>query len=215
MNLFRILADLSHLLSIFILLHTIETKKSVSGILFKTQVLYSVVFICRYLDLFFSYILLYNTLMKIFFIALLCYIVYLMVNKFHVLTNQQPSNDGFPVQYLVAGAAVMALIFTHLYHPVELLWSFSLWLESVAIFPQLFMLQKTGEADALTAHYIFALGLYRALYIPNWFWRYYVEHNKLDKIALAAGIIQTLVYSDFFYIYYQKVIRALKAELPV
>ena len=43
-----------------------------------------------------------------------------------------------------------------------MLWAFSIWLEAVAILPQLFMLQRTGEAETITTHYLFALGAYRA-----------------------------------------------------
>ena len=34
------------------------------------------------------------------------------------------------------------------------------------------MLQRTGEAETITTHYLAALGAYRALYIPNWIYRY-------------------------------------------
>lgn len=84
-----------------------------------------------------------------------------------------------------------------------MLWAFSIWLESVAILPQLFMLQRTGEAETITTHYLFALGAYRALYIPNWVYRYFTE-GHFDVISVIAGIIQTVLYSDFFYIYYTK-----------
>ena len=86
---------------------------------------------------------------------------------------------------------------------VQMLWAFSIWLESVAILPQLFMLQRTGEAETITTHYLFALGLYRALYIPNWIWRYFAE-SWFDIIAVVAGLVQTVLYSDFFWIYYTK-----------
>jgi ER lumen protein retaining receptor len=66
--------------------------------------------------------------------------------------------------------------------------------------PQLFMLSKTGEAETITAHYLFALGSYRALYILNWVYRYYVE-TFFDPIAVVAGIVQTVLYADFFYLY--------------
>ena len=85
----------------------------------------------------------------------------------------------------------------------KILWSFSIWLESVAILPQLFMLQRTGEAETITTHYLFALGLYRALYIPNWLYRYFAE-GFVDQIAWVAGLVQTVLYSDFFWIYYTK-----------
>lgn len=52
------------------------------------------------------------------------------------------------------------------------MWSFSIYLEAVAIFPQLFILQRTGEAESITTHYLAALGIYRGLYIPNWIYRY-------------------------------------------
>ena len=48
------------------------------------------------------------------------------------------------------------------------MWTFSIYLEAVAILPQLFMVSKTGEAESITSHYLFALGSYRALYIINW-----------------------------------------------
>lgn len=80
----------------------------------------------------------------------------------------------------------------------EVLWAFSIYLEAVAILPQLFMLQRTGEAETITAHYLFALGLYRGLYIPNWIYRSMTE-DKTDGIALLAGIVQTLLYADFFW----------------
>src|SRR5215475_3295404 len=79
------------------------------------------------------------------------------------------------------------------------MWSFSIWLESVAILPQLFMIQRTGEADTITTHYLFALGLYRALYIPNWIYRYFAE-NYWDPIAVFAGIVQVCVDLLFFWL---------------
>ena len=84
-----------------------------------------------------------------------------------------------------------------------MLWAFSIWLESVAILPQLFMVQRTGTAETITTHYIFALGAYRALYIPNWIYRYFTS-KFWDPLSVIAGIIQTILYSDFFYIYYTK-----------
>lgn len=49
-----------------------------TGLSFKTQALYVTVFVARYLDLFYDFVSLYNTLMKIFFIASTCYVLYLM-----------------------------------------------------------------------------------------------------------------------------------------
>lgn len=48
-------------------------------------------------------------------------------------------------------------------------------------------------------------------------WRYlhrYFTEDKIDLIAVIAGIVQTALYSDFFYIYYTKVLKGQKFELP-
>lgn len=130
--------------------------------------------------------------------------------------TNDPNVDTFRVQYLLGGAAVLAIVWPYKYTVSEILWTFSIWLESVAILPQLFMLQRTGEAETITTHYLFALGLYRALYIPNWIWRYFMEPNhRVDYIAILAGIVQTVLYSDFFWIYYQRVLKGKKFKLPV
>ena len=124
-----------------------------------------------------------------------------MVNEYK--PTNDPTLDTFKVQYLFGGAAALGILFPYKYEIMEILWTLSIWLESVAILPQLFMLQRTGEADNITTHYLFALGLYRALYIPNWLYRYFAE-GYVDPIPWVAGTVQTILYSDFFYIYWTK-----------
>lgn len=211
MNLFRLLGDLAHLASIFILVHKITVTRSCRGISFKTQALYVTVFVSRYLDLFFRWISLYNTLMKIFFIGSSCYILYLM--KYRYRPTHDPSIDTFRIEFLIGPCVLLGLIINYKFSVSEILWSFSIFLESVAILPQLFLLQRTGEAETITTHYLAALGVYRALYIPNWIYRYFTE-GVVDPIAVTAGIVQTGLYLDFFYVYFTKVLQGQKFELP-
>ncbi|CAE6428292.1 unnamed protein product [Rhizoctonia solani] len=211
MNIFRLLGDMSHLASILILLHKIQTTRSARGISFKTQALYVAVFLTRYIDLLTNFVSLYNTFMKIFFIASSIYILYLM--KFKYRSTNDPSIDTFKVEYLLGPSVVLALIFNYGFKFSEVLWAFSIYLEAVAIFPQLFMLQRTGEAETITTHYIAALGAYRALYVPNWIYRYWTE-GTVDPIAVIAGLVQTGLYIDFFYVYFTRVMQGEKFELP-
>jgi ER lumen protein retaining receptor len=128
--------------------------------------------------------------------------------------THDPNVDTFRVQYLLGGAFLLAIIYPYEYTFTEILWAFSIWLESVAILPQLFLLQRTGEAETITTHYLFALGIYRTLYIPNWLYRYFSD-GHWDGIAVIAGLVQTVLYSDFFWIYYTKVLKGKKFALPV
>lgn len=97
----------------------------------------------------------------------------------------------------------MLSILSDMHLILQVLWTFSIYLESVAILPQLFLVSKTGEAESITSHYLFALGTYRALYLLNWIYRYYFE-NHYDLIAIVAGVVQTVLYCDFFYLYITK-----------
>ncbi|KAI9273186.1 ER lumen protein retaining receptor-domain-containing protein [Helicostylum pulchrum] len=203
MNIFRLTADLMHLASIFILLAKIKQSRSCVGISLKTQFLFCIVFLTRYIDVIYKLHSVYNTGMKLFFLASSFYVLYLMKMKFNATYDH--NLDTFRPEYLLVFAAVLSVVFCYEYTVVEILWAFSIWLESVAILPQLFMLQRTGEAETITTHYIFALGAYRTLYLFNWVYRYYYEEKyKVDWIASVAGLLQTALYSDFFYIYYVK-----------
>ncbi|KAL2393495.1 ER lumen protein-retaining receptor [Exophiala dermatitidis] len=213
MNIFRLLADLSHLISIFILLHKMRVSNSCAGISFKSQALYFLVYVTRYLDLFWTFTdSAWNTIFKLIFLTSSAYTLYVMLNDYK--PTHDPNLDTFRVSYLTGGSAILAILFPYKYTVSEILWAFSIWLESVAILPQLFMLQRTGEAETITTHYLFALGIYRTLYIPNWIYRYFAE-GYFDPIAVIAGIIQTILYSDFFWVYYTKVLKGKSFKLPV
>jgi hypothetical protein len=80
---------------------------------------------------------------------------------------------------------------------------FSIYLEALAIVPQLIILQRYREVENLTAHYVFLLGIYRALYIVNWVYRSYHEvYYKHNWVVYTCGFVQTCLYVDFFYYYF-------------
>lgn len=194
---------MSHAVSIILLLHKIHDTKSISGLSFKTQALYALVFVTRYLDVFVRFISFYNSFMKLMFLGTSFYALYLMTKN----KNKGPAAniDTFKTEYLLGGSLILALIFPAQgkYTLINVPWTFSLWLESVAILPQLFMLQRTGQGESMTVHYIFSLGLYRAFYVFNWIYRYWFD-DWFSMTSFITGLIQTALYSDFFYVYYTK-----------
>lgn len=207
MNIFRLLGDSSHLLAIFILLIQMLRTRSCAGISGRSQLLYTLVFLARYLDLFTSYISAYNTIMKAVFIVCSMLTVFLIYVWWKNTYDQKC--DTFRIEFLVIPALILAFAINHDFSAMEIAWTFSIYLESVAILPQLFMLYKLGDAESITYYYLFWLGLYRALYIANWIYRYYTDHFY-DIIAIVAGCLQTFLYLDFFYLF---AIKAIKGEL--
>ncbi|KFP52306.1 ER lumen protein retaining receptor 3, partial [Cathartes aura] len=171
------------------------------GISGKSQILFALVFTTRYLDLFTTFISVYNTVMKVIFLICAYITVYMIYVKFRKTFDSE--NDSFRLEFLLVPVTGLSFLENHSFTPLEILWTFSIYLESVAILPQLFMISKTGEAETITTHYLFFLGLYRALYIANWVWRYHTE-NFYDQIAVVSGVVQTIFYCDFFYLYITK-----------
>ncbi|CAG5094134.1 Oidioi.mRNA.OKI2018_I69.XSR.g13278.t1.cds [Oikopleura dioica] len=211
MNVFRLAGDMSHLFAMILLISKIWTTKSVRGLSGKSQLLFLVVFLSRYLDLFTSYISIYNTCMKVIYILLSVATVYFIYGKFASTHNRE--DDKFRMIFIIVPALGLAFLIHHEFSAMEVLWTFSIYLESVAIIPQLQMIADTGEAEVITSHYLFFLGIYRFLYLGNWLYRY---HNEayFDKIVVVAGCIQTVLYLDFFYLYITKVLSGKRLTIP-
>lgn len=77
-------------------------------------------------------------------------------------------SDSLPHYYLYGGALLAAIIIHKSLNPMDFLWSFSVWLEALAILPQLYMINKLRDIENITAHYVLFLGLYRGFYIFHW-----------------------------------------------
>ncbi|XP_022142339.1 ER lumen protein-retaining receptor A [Momordica charantia] len=214
MNIFRFAGDMTHLISILVLLLKIYATKSCSGISLKTQELYALVFLTRYLDLFTGFISIYNTVMKLIFIASSLAIVWCMRVHPIVRRSYDKDLDTFRHYFLVAASFILALLLYEKFAFKEIFWAFSIYLEAIAILPQLVLLQRSGNVDNLTGHYVFFLGAYRALYILNWIYRYFTDIHFSRWIACVSGLVQTALYADFFYYYYISWRNNAKLKLP-
>ena len=114
--------------------------------------------------------------MKLVFLASSAAILWLMRGAKGVRQTYDAAHDTFRVAFLVAPAALLALLLSaDRRSAMETAWTFSILLEAVAILPQLVLLQRTGNVDNLTGDYVFLLGTYRALYVVNWFYRWMTE----------------------------------------
>ena len=86
---------------------------------------------------------------------------------------------------------------------VEMLWTFSIILESVCVLPQLLLLRQTTVPTVIDSFYLVTLGSYRAFYILNWIYRMFTK-QKPDAISVIFGIIQTAFYADFAWVYWTR-----------
>ena len=213
-NAIQLVGDTLHLISFVIIIYKILKDKSCKGVSAKTFEIYLIVFCTRYLDLFMYFISIYNTFMKILFIGSTAFILYLMHLKAPFKeTYKRKEEDSFPHIYLIPFAIVMTLLIHKNFTLWGLTWSFSLWLESVAVFPQISILAKTNGFFTYTAHYLAALGSYRFFYILLWIYRY-INQGRVLWVSVFSGILQVLLYIDLFYLYIKHAKKLLSSDLP-
>ena len=110
----------------------------------------------------------YIFIMKILFINITGYTMYIMRSKKPYSLSYDKEFDSFPHYYLYIAGLLMAVVIHKSLNPLDFAWSFSIWLEALAILPQILMVYKLRNVENITANYILLLGLYRIFYVFHW-----------------------------------------------
>eukprot|EP00753_Platysulcus_tardus_P005389 PLAT13249.1.p1 GENE.PLAT13249.1~~PLAT13249.1.p1 ORF type:complete len:293 (-),score=116.69 PLAT13249.1:74-928(-) len=124
-----------------------------------------------------------------------------------------------------------ALLLAVLAHPslnqfwaTDIAWTFGLYLECVAILPQLYLfVRKGGEVESFTSHFVFSLFLSRLFDFIFWLSSYSELNDKYSHspggryvglMVLFSQIVQLLLMGDFVYQYVRSMRRGVKMMLP-
>lgn len=207
-NIFRILADLSHLAAKCILIFSIHRNRSAEGVSLITQILYAAVFCTRYLDLFHETIP-WNYFFKVFYILSSFYTIFIMRWAY---PRTREREIAWKLGAAVVAGSLLISPFVMLIFEKKQYWSFRIWLltfsivlESVCVLPQLLLLRQTTVPTVITSFYILLLGSYRGLYILNWIWRELdVNDRPPNPISIIFGLVQTALYLDFAWVYWTR-----------
>jgi len=194
-NIFRYLGDYLHLFGIIILITTIAKNKSVAGISRSTQILYFLVFITRYLDLFDHSQTTYLVVFKLTYILTACVIL-----GFFYTLNQtyQRVNDTCNLSVIIIPCITAALLLTNEYSIMEILWTFSEFVEGFAMVPQyIFCYRARGLNDWGASLYVMCLGGYRVFYAFNWIYKKIQMPHYSDVQSWLGGVIEILFFVDF------------------
>jgi len=121
---------------------------------------------------------------------------------------------------------VPALLAAILIHPGlnnsyfgDIMWTFSLYLESIAMFPQLYMFtKKNSEIETFTSHFVASQGFSRIFAFIFWLFSF-TELNEYPGVGfslfkghvgyfvLLSQLLQVVLFSDFLYYYYKSLSR--------
>jgi len=132
--------------------------------------------------------------------------------------SYQADADSLPVLPMLGGAFVMAcLLHGNMNGRIvfDILWMTGLFVSTVAVLPQLWLITRTGGCiEALTSHYIAAMAVSRVL-SGIFMWHAHNDitcdpwigtFNHTGWAILAAHLLQMLLLSDFGYMYMKAVL---------
>jgi ER lumen protein retaining receptor len=153
-------------------------------------------------------------------ISLICCICLIyMITTSHKDTAEM-DNDDIKYFYL----AIPTLFIALLIHPslnknfiTDILWAYSMYLESVAIFPQLHLFKKkSGWIEEFTSHYVALQGLSRLFSLVFWY-DTFTELNEYSSEGLSlmqsytgyfvmlSQVIQLLLMIEYYWYYFKSI----------
>ncbi|KAK6590949.1 er lumen retaining receptor 1 [Cryptosporidium xiaoi] len=198
----------------------VNTQCSLSGISLKSQILYSIALTSKLSStLFFNGYLpvdrsgdwVYQAadVISLIITLLLIYWGYTRL-KYQYKFEKDTVNVIIPI--LFSGLfAVLIHPDLNSYFPADFAWTFSLYLETTAMLPQLIMMTKIGgEVETLTSHYLASLAFSRILSFVFWLFSYKElspEHgiNIPGWAVMASFALQIILFADFLYEYIKSV----------
>jgi hypothetical protein len=151
---------------------------------------------------------LWNFIFEIFYIVSSLYILFIMMRVYARTRERELAwrIGAYSILGSLLFSPFITMIAVKAWGPPfgQIVINFSLILESVCVLPQLLLLRQTTVPTVIDSYYLVALGSYRALYIINWIDRFATDDHKPEGVAVLFGVLQTLLYIDFAWVYYTR-----------
>ena len=215
-------------LSFIIILLKVINYQNCSGISVNSLICYFVTFFCRnFVVVFFSIRLrdfdadyinsIFDTFSEFVSFFIICYLMYAIYFKYPETSDINIDNK-IPFYYLCIGTFIFAIPFkpwVFRYWFIDLIWIYSIFLESISIYPQIILFStKKGHIESFTSHYLALQGISSIFGFFYWF-NNYIEFNDRSSLLLgeysgylimASEIIKLIIMSYYFYLYFKSLI---------
>jgi len=224
---FSFLMTLSSMISTFgmgMLCLQFFTSQSLEGISLKSIQLHTVAFFFRFLSTLFhegylpldssgDYVYRGSELLSLLACAAALGLAYSKIQHTYEAEKDSFGNFGPTgadrAKYGGVWIAAPALLVALVAHPTlngvmwsDVAWTFALYLDVLAVAPQLWMFHKSGGKVAkYTAHYVFSLGFGRLLMLLFWAFSYHELTGIAGIFVMLSQVVGAVLMLDFFYYY--------------
>ena len=222
---FLVLSSIVQTSAFVIILLKVTDRQNVSGLSANTLICYSILLFARLTSTLFYPGYLPNDssgswlyqLSDIISMLICCLLIYLLYFKYRE-TSDLILDNKIPFYFLVVPSYLLAvLVKSNLNNNFfcDTNWAFSMYLETVAIFPQILLFTiKKGQIEKFTSHFVALCGLNRLFSLIFW-WDTYDELNLSESFfgayigyfIIGAQILQLLIMADYYYLYFKSILK--------
>lgn len=196
-NIYRYAADYLHFGGMLFGLVMVYSTRSVQGFSRKTQVLYQIVWLTRYIDVFTESQVRYLVFFKVAFNIVTAATVFAF-NLFH--HTYDVAADSCNLVAILVPTAIAAFVTASSEGLQQELWTWSEFIEPFALVPQYIVLYRAKEVRRITLLYVAAVGGYRLLYVCNWIYKRYTWHGAYhDYTSWLGGGVECVLFFDFLF----------------
>ena len=192
------LSSIIKTLSFIIVLIKVLNFESCSGVSVNSLICFFLSFFCRNFVVIFFNIRLrnfkidvinstFNTISEFISFSIICILLYVVYFKYPV-TSDITLDNKMPFYYLVIPTFLLAIPFKpwiYRYWFIDLIWIFSIFLESISIYPQIILFTtKKGHIEHFTSHFLSLQAISSIFELIYWI-KTYIRYN--DKKSLLLG----------------------------
>ena len=230
-SLYFVLSSMAQTLSFVIIMLRVTQYQSCSGISINYLICFIIMILSRLItNIFSSYDIQIDIVNSIFlylsqFISLLiCFYLIYLIYLVYPETSDKMLDNKIPFYYLLIPSFILAILFKpYIFRNwfFDLMFIYSIILESVAIYPQIILFSiKKGEIETYTSNFIAFQGLSTIFVLIFWYKNYF-SLNDNDSLLLGgysgyvvigSEILQLIIVGYYFYLYFKSIMKRKKRK---
>ena len=230
-SLYFVLSSMAQTLSFVIIMLRVTQYQSCSGISINYLICFIIMILSRLItNIFSSYDIQIDIVNSIFlylsqFISLLlCFYLLYLIYLVYPETSDKMLDNKIPFYYLLIPSLILAILFKpYIFRNwfFDLMFIYSIILESVAIYPQIILFSiKKGEIETYTSNFIAFQGLSTIFVLIFWYKNYF-SLNDNDSLLLGgysgyvvigSEILQLIIVGYYFYLYFKSIMKRKKRK---
>ena len=230
-SLYFVLSSMAQTLSFVIIMLRVTQYQSCSGISINYLICFIIMILSRLItNIFSSYDIQIDIVNSIFlylsqFISLLiCFYLIYLIYLVYPETSDKMLDNKIPFYYLLIPSFILAILFKpYIFRNwfFDLMFIYSIILESVAIYPQIILFSiKKGEIETYTSNFIAFQGLSTIFVLIFWYKNYF-SLNDNDSLLLGgysgyvvigSDILQLIIMGYYFYLYFKSIMKRKKRK---